>query len=42
MARAFAEIAFTPAVREIQNQQGSADSYAKFLVPEADPGNTLT
>ena len=42
MARAFAEITFTPTVRDIQHQQGSANSYAKFLTPQADPGNTLT
>lgn len=42
MARAFAEIAFTSAVREIQSQQGSANSYAKFLEPEAERGDTLT
>jgi len=42
MARAFAEITFTPAVREVQSQQGSANSYAKFLTPEAERGDTLT
>lgn len=42
MARAFAEIAFTPTVRDIQSKQGSADSYAKFLAPEADRGDTLS
>lgn len=31
MARAFAEIAFTPVVRDIQEAQGSAGAYAKFL-----------
>lgn len=36
MARAFAEIAFTPTVRAKQQEQGSAQSYARFLVPEAD------
>ena len=41
MARAFAEIAFTPAVLEIQTQQGSADAYAKMLTPEAEPRNWL-
>ncbi len=41
MARAFAEIAFTPAVLDIQNQQGSASSYAKFLTPDADRGDQL-
>ena len=42
MSRAFAEIAFTPAVRSIQEQQGSADSYAKLLRPEAGGGDRLT
>ena len=41
MARAFAEIAFTPNVLETQAQQGSARGYAKFLSAEADPGNRL-
>lgn len=35
MARAFAEIAFTPAVRAEQARQGSAGSYAKFLDADA-------
>jgi len=34
MAKAFAEIAFTPAVRAEQARQGSADAYAKFLAPD--------
>ena len=42
MARAFAEIAFTPAVLATQERQGSAKSYAKFLAPEADGGDRLT
>lgn len=42
MPRAFAEIAFTPAVQHMQERQGSAKSYAKFLSPEATGGNTLT
>lgn len=41
MARAFAEIAFTPAVRAVQEQMGSADGYAKFLAPEAEGGSRL-
>ncbi|MEM7429348.1 MAG: pyridoxamine 5'-phosphate oxidase family protein [Pseudomonadota bacterium] len=41
MARAFAEIAFTPEVREYQTALGSADSYAKFLGAEADRRDTL-
>lgn len=42
MARAFAEIAFTPTVQDIQKAQGSAGAYAKFLTPEADRGDTLS
>lgn len=42
MARAFSEIAFTPAVRTTQTQQGSADGYEKFLAPEADRGDRLS
>lgn len=41
MARAFAEIAFTPKVLEEQGRQGSAKSYAKFLTPDAAPGDVL-
>ena len=41
MARAFAEIAFTPTVLETQERQGSAHGYAKFLSPDAEPGNRL-
>ena len=42
MARAFSEIAFTPAVRATQTAQGSADGYAKFLASEADRGDRLS
>ncbi len=42
MARAFAEIAFTPAVMAAQDRQGSAKSYAKFLAPVANGGDRLT
>jgi len=42
MARAFAEIAFTPTVRATQQRQGSAAAYAKFLTPKAERGNRLT
>ncbi len=42
MARAFAEIAFTPAVLAEQEKQGSAKGYAKFLAPDADGGDRLT
>ena len=41
MARAFAEIAFTPAVRAMQERMGSAASYARFLTPEARRGDVL-
>ena len=41
MAQAFAEIAFTSAVRDVQARQGSAHAYDRFLAPETDPGNTL-
>ena len=41
MARAFAEISFTPSVLAMQEQQGSAESYAKFLEPEADRGDRI-
>jgi predicted pyridoxine 5'-phosphate oxidase superfamily flavin-nucleotide-binding protein len=41
MSRAFADIAFTPGVRAMQERQRSADSCAKFLEPEADRGNRL-
>lgn len=42
MARAFAEIAFTPAVRDMQKIQGSAKAYAKFLEPETERGDILS
>ena len=42
MARAFSEIAFTPAVRTTQTAQGSADAYAKLLAPEADRSDRLS
>ncbi len=41
MARSFADIAFTPKVRAIQEDQGSARAYAKFLAPDAAPGDRL-
>lgn len=41
MARAFAEIAFTPSVRKIQHRQGSADAYAELLAPETVGGDML-
>ena len=42
MPRAFAEIAFTPTVQSIQQQHGSAASYAKFLKPEVSGGDRLS
>ncbi|NNG04932.1 MAG: pyridoxamine 5-phosphate oxidase [Inquilinus sp.] len=41
MARAFAEIAFTPAVRAAQERHGSAGAYARFLAPGAKTGDRL-
>jgi predicted pyridoxine 5'-phosphate oxidase superfamily flavin-nucleotide-binding protein len=41
MARAFAEIAFTPTVRAAQQRQGSAAMYDRMLAPDADPANLL-
>lgn len=41
MARAFSEIAFTPAVRAAQDRQGSAKVYEKFLSPETDRADRL-
>ncbi len=42
MARAFAEIAFTPAVRQMQEHMGSAPGYAKFLEPDAESHDRLS
>lgn len=41
MSRAFAEISFTPSVLSVQEQQGSAEAYSKFLLPEAERGDRL-
>lgn len=41
MAKTFAELAFTPAVREMQEQQGSARMYDRVLDPEAERGDRL-
>ena len=41
MARAFAEIAFTPRVLAEQAQQGSAAGYAKFLGADVEPRDSL-
>lgn len=42
MPRAFAEIAFTTSVQAIQEKQGSAGSYAKFLQPDVTGGDRLS
>jgi len=41
MARAFSEIAYTPKVLAMQERQGSAAAYAKFLKPEAGRNDRL-
>ncbi|MFQ5566834.1 MAG: pyridoxamine 5'-phosphate oxidase family protein, partial [Paracoccaceae bacterium] len=41
MARAFAEIAFTPAVRGVQSRQGSAAAYDRMLAPETERADRL-
>ena len=41
MARAFAEIAFTSAVRAIQDSQGTGKTYRKFLEPETPRADRL-
>jgi hypothetical protein len=41
MARAFAEIAFTPAVRAAQSRQGSAAAYDRMLAPETERADRL-
>ncbi len=41
MARAFAEIAFTPGVRAMQARQGSAAAYDRFLAPETESASLL-
>lgn len=42
MARAFARIAFTPSVLDVQDRQGSKKAYASFLIPGEDSGNKFT
>ncbi|NQW12299.1 MAG: pyridoxamine 5'-phosphate oxidase family protein [Alphaproteobacteria bacterium] len=42
MTKAFAEIAFTPAVRAMQTKQGSAQGYEKFLAAEAERSDRLS
>ena len=41
MARAFAEIAFTPTVRQQQTERGSAKIYDNFLSPDADRADAI-
>ncbi|MEQ9258084.1 MAG: pyridoxamine 5'-phosphate oxidase family protein [Roseovarius sp.] len=41
MAKVFAELAFTPAVRRMQEAQGSARLYERFLTPEAEKGDRI-
>ncbi len=41
MARAFAEIAFTPAVRAAQSRQGSAAASDRMLAPETERADRL-
>ncbi len=41
MARAFADIAFTPTVRALQRENGSADQYDRFLAAETPSGDRL-
>lgn len=41
MAKTFAELAFTPTVREMQEKQGSARMYDRVLDPEAERGDRL-
>lgn len=41
MARAFADIAFTPAVRAQQTRMGSADGYSKFLANDVTGADEL-
>lgn len=41
MSRAFAEISFTPSVRALQAQNGSAEGYANFLSPDADRADRI-
>jgi len=42
MPLAFADIAFTPAVRAEQTRKGSATAYSNFLAPDAEGGEQLT
>jgi predicted pyridoxine 5'-phosphate oxidase superfamily flavin-nucleotide-binding protein len=42
MPLAFADIAFTPAVRAEQERKGSARAYSNMLAPDADGGDRLS
>lgn len=42
MASAFAKLAFTPTVQNLQKQNGSAEIYQRFLENEVETGNKLT
>ena len=42
MASAFAKLAFTPTVQNLQKQNGSAEIYQRFLENEVEEGNKLT
>ncbi len=42
MARAFAEIAFTPAVQKVQTQMGADKGNGKFLEPDVDRRDELS
>lgn len=42
MASAFAKLAFTPTVQNLQKQNGSAEIYQRFLENEVEAGNKLT
>lgn len=41
MARAFADITFTPAVLERQSRHGSREGYARLLAPEAEAADGI-
>jgi predicted pyridoxine 5'-phosphate oxidase superfamily flavin-nucleotide-binding protein len=41
MTRAFTEISFTPSVLALQEQNGSAEGYSKFMAAEADRADRI-
>ena len=41
MARAYTEMTFTPTVRAVQEQMGTAGAYSKLLGPESDRNDAL-